>query len=161
MLFNNECILRRENNYFLNAYVLPCFIQSRSSLIIIATYVNAQHTHLNRNDRKRKFGHVRPAKIHISLRIRAVWSESSLCAFWIAKDAKFLRAHNEDSNQTSRMCRLIWVFVVCTCQSGRFHTLRVIWCVIYSNEARCVSRVFIIKLRFNGVSHDNEILADK
>ena len=30
------------------------------------------------------FGHVRPAKIQISLRIRAVWSESSLGTFWIA-----------------------------------------------------------------------------
>ena len=32
---------------------------------------------------------VRPVKIQIRLRIRAVWSESSLNAFWIAKDAKF------------------------------------------------------------------------
>ena len=36
---------------------------------------------------KRTFGNVRPAKIQIRLRIRAVWSESSLGAFWIAKDA--------------------------------------------------------------------------
>ena len=32
------------------------------------------------NIRKRTFGHMRPAKIQISLRIRAVWSESSLGA---------------------------------------------------------------------------------
>ena len=42
------------------------------------------------------FVYVRLAKIQISLRIRAVWSEFSLGAFWIAKDAKFLHADNED-----------------------------------------------------------------
>ena len=40
--------------------------------------------------RKRTFWRVRPAKIQISLCIGAVWSEFSLGAFWIAKDAKFL-----------------------------------------------------------------------
>ena len=33
------------------------------------------------------FRYVRLANIQISLRIRAVWSESSLGAFWIDKDA--------------------------------------------------------------------------
>ena len=45
------------------------------------------------------------------MRIRAVWSESSLDAFWITKDAKFHHADNEDSYQIARMRRLIWVFV--------------------------------------------------
>ena len=48
--------------------------------------------YLNRNVRKRTFEHVRPVKIQIRLRIRAVWSETSLGAFWIANDAKFLHA---------------------------------------------------------------------
>ena len=65
------------------------------------------------------FRHVRPAKIQISLRIRAVWSESSLGVFWISKDAKFLHADNEDSDQTARVCRLIWFFVERTCQKVR------------------------------------------
>ena len=39
---------------------------------------------------KATFGHVRPAKLQISLRIRAVRSEASIGAFWIPKDAKFL-----------------------------------------------------------------------
>ena len=38
--------------------------------------------------------HVRPAKIQIRLRIRAVWSESSLGALWIDKGATFLQAGN-------------------------------------------------------------------
>ena len=45
---------------------------------------------------KHTFEPVHPATIQISLRIRAVWSESSLDAYWIAKDARFLHADNED-----------------------------------------------------------------
>ena len=40
--------------------------------------------------------HVRPAKTQISLGIRPVWSESSLCAHWVAKDSSFLHADSED-----------------------------------------------------------------
>ena len=53
---------------------------------------------------------VRPAKTQISLGIRPVWSESSLCAQWVAKDPSFLHADSEDPVQTGRMPRLIWVF---------------------------------------------------
>ena len=65
---------------------------------------------MRRDVSKWTFGHVHPAKIQISLRIRAVWSESSLGAFWIAKDAEFLHADNVDSHQIARMHSLIWVF---------------------------------------------------
>ena len=50
---------------------------------------------INRNIRERNFGHVRPAKIQIRLRIREVWSESSLDAVLIAKKAKFLLVEKE------------------------------------------------------------------
>ena len=49
-------------------------------------------------------------------RLRSAWAsiqsnqESSLCAQWVAKDPSFLHAHSEDSGQTGRMARLIWVF---------------------------------------------------
>ena len=43
-------------------------------------------------------------------RIRSVWSESSLCAQWVAKYPRFLHADSEDSDQTGQMPRLIWVF---------------------------------------------------
>ena len=66
---------------------------------------------MSRNVIKRTFENVRPAKIQISLRIRAVWSESSQGAYWIAKDVEFLHADNEDSDQAARMSRLIWVFI--------------------------------------------------
>ena len=39
---------------------------------------------------------VHPAKTQISLGIRPVWSESSLCAQWVAKDPSFLHADSED-----------------------------------------------------------------
>ena len=45
----------------------------------------SQHEHKSRNVKKRISGLVRPAKIQM----RAVWSESSLCVFWIAKEARF------------------------------------------------------------------------
>ena len=59
-------------------------------------------SYTSRTVKKRTFRYVRQAKIQISLRICAVWSESSLGAFWIAKDTNFLHADNEDSNQSAR-----------------------------------------------------------
>ena len=47
---------------------------------------------------KRTLDYMRTAKIQISLRMRVIWLESSLGAFWIAKGAKFLQADNEDSD---------------------------------------------------------------
>ena len=57
---------------------------------------------------------VRPAKTQISLGICPVWSESLLCAQWVAKGPRFLHADSKDSDQTRRMPRLIGVFVGCT-----------------------------------------------
>ena len=53
---------------------------------------------------------VRPAKTQISLGFRPVWSEPSLSAW--RKFGSFAShwAHSEDSDQTGRMPRLIWVF---------------------------------------------------
>ena len=89
-----------------------------TSLLTLVIKVQLSH-----NVRKPTFGHVRPAKIRISLRICAVWSESSLDAFWIAKNTKFLHGNNEDADQTARTRRLIRVFVGCTCQKVHFLTL--------------------------------------
>ena len=57
---------------------------------------------------------VHPAKRQISLGIRPVWSESSLCAQLVAKNPSFLHADSEDSDQTGQMPRLICVFAGCT-----------------------------------------------
>ena len=47
-------------------------------------------------------------------RLRSVWvsalsAEYSLCAQWVANDPSFLHADSEDSDQSGRMPRLIWV----------------------------------------------------
>ena len=55
---------------------------------------------MRRNFRKRTFEQVGQTKIEISLQIYAVWSESSLSAFWIVKSVKSLHSDNEDSDQT-------------------------------------------------------------
>ena len=39
---------------------------------------------------------VHPVKTQISLGIHPVWSESSLCTQWVAKDPRFLHADSED-----------------------------------------------------------------
>ena len=56
----------------------------------------------------------RQAKTQISLGIRPVWSESSLCAQWVAKYPRFLYVDSKDNDQTGQMLRLIWVFAACT-----------------------------------------------
>ena len=53
--------------------------------------------------------HVRPTKTQISLGIRPVWSESSLSAWRNLGHLTTYWAHSEDSDQTGRMPRLIWV----------------------------------------------------
>ena len=65
---------------------------------------------------------VRPAKTQISLGIRPVWSESSLSAWRKLGSLATHEAHSEDSDQSGRMPRLIWVF------AGRTVTLFVLSC---------------------------------
>ena len=56
-----------------------------------------------------------PVKTQISLGICPVYSESLLCAQWIAKHPSFLHADRKDSDQTGQMPRLICVFAGRTC----------------------------------------------
>ena len=70
---------------------------------------------------------VRPAKAQISLGIRPVWSKSSLCVQWVAEDPSFLHADSEDSDQTGRMPRLIWIFARRTCHFVGFVMSRLKW----------------------------------
>ena len=67
---------------------------------------------------------VRPAKTQISLGICTIWSESSLCTQWVAKDPSFLHADSEDSDQSGQMPRLIWVFAGWT---GHFVGFVMLW----------------------------------
>ena len=76
--------------------------------VFVLLYHGNSKTHDPRHDKTNKVS-VRPAKIQISLGIRQDWSESSQCAHWVAKDPRILQADSEDSYQTRRMPRLIWV----------------------------------------------------
>ena len=80
---------------------------------------------------------LRPAKIQISLGISPLWSESSLCAQWVAKDPRFLHADSEDSDQTGRMPRLIWVFAGRTCHFVGFVTRRIIFALQFRVHRCC------------------------
>ena len=71
---------------------------------------------------------LRQAKTQISLGIRPVWSESSLCAHAVAKDSSFLHADSEDSDQTGRMPRLIWVFAG---RTGHFVGIVMHWLILF------------------------------
>ena len=58
--------------------------------------------------------HVHPAKTQINLGVRPVWSVSSLSAWWNLGSLATHKPHSEDSDQTGRVPRLIWVFAGCT-----------------------------------------------
>ena len=73
---------------------------------------------------------VRPAKTQISLGIRPVWSESSLSAWRKLGPLASYWALSEDSDQTGRMPRLIWVFDGRTCHFVGFVTRWLDWCSI-------------------------------
>ena len=64
---------------------------------------------LSRHMTKPTKWHVRPAKTD-----QPGHPESSLCAQWVAKDLRFLQSDSEDSDQTGRMPRTIWVLAGCT-----------------------------------------------
>ena len=81
-------------------WILDKFI---NCIWMLAIFIEPRHEKTNKMS-------VCPAKTQISLDIRPVWSESSLCAQWVGKDPSFLHADSEDSDQTERMPRLIWVF---------------------------------------------------
>ena len=80
--------------------------------------------------------HVRPAKTQISLGIHPVWSESSLSAWGKLGSLATHWAHSEDSGQTGRMPRLIWVFAGRTCYFVGFVMRR----------HKCFCRVHCIRL---------------
>ena len=81
------------------------------------------------------FERMRPVKTQISLRICAVWSESSLPAWRNVTSYAIRNAPSADSDQTSRMRRLIWIFAWRTCQEVRSlkfvgHNIRTRWLIL-------------------------------
>ena len=72
--------------------------------------------------------------------IRLLVPDSSLGAFWIAIDAKFLHADNEDSNQTALSLR--WVRIS---QGASVLTLRFVW-VWKNRDSESTNPIFRIRL---------------
>ena len=70
-----------------------------------------------------------PGKIQISIH-----TYSSLGTFWTAKDAKFLHAGNEESDQIAWMCRLIWVFLECMSEGTFSHIVTQILLFLHENK---------------------------
>ena len=83
-----------------------------------------QLSNKSNNMRKGTFRYVRPTKTQISLRIRAVWLESSLPAWRNFAFLVIKKCPSEESDQTARKRRLIWNFAGRTCRKVRFLTLR-------------------------------------
>ena len=77
-----------------------------------------------RTARKRTFWHMRTTKTQNSLRICAVWPESLLSVLGNFASLAIQNAPSEDSDQSARMRRLIWIFAWRTCPKVRFQTLR-------------------------------------
>ena len=76
----------------------------------ISRWTIQQNSRMSRLMTKPTKWHVRPAKTQISLGIRPVWSECSLSAWRKLWSLATPWEYGEDSDQTGRMPRLIWVF---------------------------------------------------
>ena len=74
-------------------------VRQYSSIISLLFTCEPQHDKTNKMS-------VRPAKTQISLGIRPVWSVSSLCTQWVAKNPSFLHAESEDSDQNGQTFKL-------------------------------------------------------
>ena len=126
---------------------------TRSSLIMVCTVCHSVcifwthclmvKPHEPRHDKTNKVS-VRPAKTQISLGICPVWSESSLSAWRNLGSLATHWAHSEDSDQTGRMPRLIWVF------AGRTLTLLVLSCRIFTVPVRSHRMSYCL---IHGVEH--------
>ena len=116
-----------------------------SLLIVLHKIIsNSMQQYMSRLMTKPTKWHVHPAKTHISLGIRPVWSESSLCAQWVAKGPMFLHADSEDSDQTGRMPRLIWVFAG---RTRHFVGFVMRWLILSKEQYTCtVKLIFLLSL---------------
>ena len=83
--------------------------------LMIDLYTLHSKSLMSRNTAKDTSWLVSPSKTQISLRIRAVWSESSMTTLWVAKGPTFLKTENLVSDQTVGLRRLIRFFTVRRC----------------------------------------------
>ena len=106
---------------------------------------------------------VRRAKTQISLGIRPVWSESSLCAQWVAKDPSFLHGNSEDSIRLggcpgwieSSLGPHAILFVLSRGSSNGFSALRAWFCHVcvrkINDHASIINRFYLLYLQIGQV----------
>ena len=82
---------------------MQCWSTFFHSIIIINLFIHENWFQIRAASWQNQQNDCAPAKTQIRLGICPVWSESSLCAQWVAKDPSFLHADSEDSDQTGRM----------------------------------------------------------
>ena len=92
---------------------------------------DTDHVYHNRNKNNKMSRDVtKPAKwVCAQRRLKSAWASAKSyqilrCAQWVAKGPRFLHVDSEDSDQTGRMPRLIWVFAGRTCSFIGFVTSR-------------------------------------
>ena len=120
-------------------------------------------TYEPRHDKTNKMS-VRPVKTQISLGIRPVWSESSLSAWRKLGSLATHWAHSEDSDQTGRMPRLIWVFAGRTATLLVFVMSRLIYVCFASQNSSKVNQLYKgnVNLRMKlHVQFEKEIMSSK
>ena len=96
-----------------NTFVLHCLVYHWTLylfLLLESDYQTRQQCHMSHSTTKTNKMTCVPSKDldqhgHPPSLIRVF-----ACAVWVAKDARFFHADSEDSDQTGRMPRLIWVF---------------------------------------------------
>ena len=118
----------KESNH-ITGVIMPLFVLTISTTFVVmcriitfwgvytVTFINSipvttcwKIGNLSRLVTKPTKWHVRPAKTQISLGIRPVWSEPSQSAWRKLGSSAIHWAQSEDSDQTGRMPRLVWVF---------------------------------------------------
>ena len=96
--------------WFESNLVVHRFSRDKAQIFsVISGQWNEKPLNEPRHDKSDKMT-VQPAKAQISLGIRPVWSESSLSAWRNLGSLATHWVHSEDSDQTGRIPRLIWVF---------------------------------------------------
>ena len=126
--------------FYLVSYCFLCVALSE----LATTMLDSHWIYMRPNDKTNKMT-MRPAKTQIGLGIRPVWSESLLCAQWVAKDPSFLHADSEDYDQTGRMPRLIWFFAGRTYHFVGFIMRRLIYSLWFEILDKSVESLFKFK----------------
>ena len=80
-------------------------------------------------------------RLKTNLGNRPVWSESLLCAQWVAEDPSFLHVGSEDSDQTGWTPRLIWDFAG---QTGHFVGFVMRWQSLFDIWYHCHTGTSIV-----------------